>query len=104
MNQLVTDVWEPSNCLEVVPDALIEVFLCEVHIIGALFTHNVGPLHKTHVLETLAHQVEQCWTIFLHGFRKSSKDLQLEVRKRECKEVLGSKSHLVRCNVSFDIL
>jgi hypothetical protein len=64
-NQLVANIWESGNCLEVVPDALVEVFLCEVHIVRALFTHNIGPLHETNIIEALAHQAEQCWTIFL---------------------------------------
>jgi hypothetical protein len=53
-NQLVADVQKPGNCLEVIPDALVKVFLCEVRIVGALFAHNVGPLCETNILETLA--------------------------------------------------
>ena len=58
-NQLVANIWDPGNCLEVVLDALAKVFLSEKHIVGALFSHNVGLLHKANVLETLAHQAEQ---------------------------------------------
>jgi hypothetical protein len=90
-NQLVTNIWESSNCLKVVPDALFQVFYCQGHNVGALLAHNIGPLCETNILETSTHQAEQCWTIFLLGFRKSSKDLQLEVRKRERKELLRSK-------------
>ncbi len=75
-NQLVTDIWEPGNCLMVVPNALVKVFLCEVHIAGALFTHKVGPLHATNILKTLAHQAELCWTIFLLDFRVRIIDLK----------------------------
>jgi hypothetical protein len=103
-DQLVANVWKPGNCLEVVPNALVIVLLHEACIVGALFTHNVGPLHETNVLETLARQAEHSWTVFLLGFRKSTKDLQLEVRKHDCKEIVGSKSRLVRGNVSCDIL
>ncbi len=59
-NQLVT---KPGGCFKVIPDTLIEVFFLEMHIVGALFTHNDGPLCETDVMETLAHQAEQCWTI-----------------------------------------
>ncbi len=77
-------------------------FFCEVGIVWALLTNNVGPLGETYVLKTLTHQVKQCWTIFLLGFRKSSEYLWLEVQKLEREEVFGSKSCLVRCNVSCD--
>jgi hypothetical protein len=69
---LVTNVWEPGNCLKVIHDTLIEVLLCEVGIVGALLTNNVGQLGKTYVLKTLTHQVKQCWTVFILGFRESS--------------------------------
>jgi hypothetical protein len=75
MNQLVANIWEPGNCLKIVPNAFVEVFLCEVHIVRAFFTQNVGPLCETNVLKTLAHQPEQCWTVFLLDVRKSSKNL-----------------------------
>ena len=71
-NQLVT---KPGGCFKVIPDTLIEVFFLEMHIVGALFTHNDGPLCETDVMETLAHQAEQCWTIFLLNFGKSSNNL-----------------------------
>ncbi len=74
-NQLVANVWEPGNCLKVIPDALVKVFLCEVPMIGALLAHNVGPLYENNILKTLTHQAEQCWTIFLLGFGKLSEDL-----------------------------
>jgi hypothetical protein len=74
-NQLVANIQELGNCHEVVPNALVKVFLHEVCIVGASFTHNIGPLLDTNILETLAYQAEQCWTIFLLGFRKSSEDL-----------------------------
>jgi hypothetical protein len=73
-NQLVANVWEPANCLKVILDILIKVCLCKVCIVGALLAHNVGPLCQADVLKTLAHQAEQCWTLFLLGFQKSSED------------------------------
>ncbi len=103
-DQLVANVWKPGNCLKVVRNALVIVLLHEARIIGALFTHNVGPLRETNVLEILAHQAEHSWTVFLLGFRKSTKDLQLEVRKHEREEIVGSKSRLVRGDGSCDIL
>jgi hypothetical protein len=99
-NQVVADVREPGNCLKVIPDALIEVFLHQVHLVRALLAHNVGPLGETNVLKTLAYQAEQCWTIFLLDLGKSSDNLLLEVQKREHNEILGSKSCLVRRDVS----
>jgi hypothetical protein len=101
-NYLVTNVWEPGNCLKVIPDTLIRVLLHEVGIVVALLTNNVGPLGETYILKTLSHQVKQCWTVFLLGFKESSQNLQLEVQKHGCKEILGSKSCLVRCDVSCD--
>ncbi len=53
-NQLDANVWRPSNCLEVIPDALVKVFLRQVHIVGASLAHNIGPLGETDVLKTLA--------------------------------------------------
>ncbi len=70
INQLVANIQESRNSLKVVLNALIEVVLCEVRIAKALLTHNIGTLHETDVLETLAHQAEQCWTVFLLSFRK----------------------------------
>jgi hypothetical protein len=66
-NAKPTNQLEPGNCLEVIPDALLKVFLHQVHIVGASFAHNIGPLGETNVLKTLAHQAEQYWTIFLLG-------------------------------------
>ncbi len=103
-NQLVTNVWEPGNCLEVIPDALVKVFLREVRIFGALLSHNVGPLCETNVLRTQACQAEQCWTAFRLSLRKWIRDHWLEARKRERKELLWSKLRLVRHNVSCDTL
>ncbi len=54
-NKMVADVQESGNCLNVIPDTLIEVFLPKVCIVGASFTHNAGLLCETNVLETLAH-------------------------------------------------
>ncbi len=66
-NQLVANVQEPGNCLEVILNALVKVFLCQVRIAVSLFAHNIGPLDETDVLKKLAHQAEQCWTVFCLG-------------------------------------
>ncbi len=55
----MANIWEPGNCLDVFPDTLIEVFLCEVGIVGALLTNNIGSLSETYILKTLTHQVKQ---------------------------------------------
>jgi hypothetical protein len=57
---LVTNIQEPGNCLKVIPNAFVEVFLCAVRFVEALLTNNVGPLCMTNILETLTHQVKQC--------------------------------------------
>jgi hypothetical protein len=43
-NQLVTNVREPGNGLKVVPNALVEVCLCTICIVQALFCNDAGPL------------------------------------------------------------
>jgi hypothetical protein len=73
-------------------------------LLGESLTNNIGPLCENNLLETLAHQAEQCWTIFLLGFKQLGKDLWHEVRKCECEQILGSKLRLVRHNVSCDII
>jgi hypothetical protein len=35
VDQLVTHIGEPSDCLKVIPDALVEVCLCMVYFGGA---------------------------------------------------------------------
>ncbi len=102
-NLLVANIWEPDNCLKVIPFTLIKDLLCEMGIFGALL-NNVGPLGETYILKTMTHEVKQYWTIFLLGFKELSLNLQLEVRKRECREVLGSKLCLVGRDVSCDVL
>ncbi len=52
-NQLVANVGEPGNGLEVVPDALVEVFLCTICIVRALFRNDAGPLCQAYVLKAL---------------------------------------------------
>ncbi len=66
---MFANFWESGNCLKVILDTLIKVLLHEVGIVGALLTNNVGPLGETYVLKTLTHQVKQCWTVFILGFR-----------------------------------
>ncbi len=58
---------------------------------GALISNNVGPSGKTYVLETLTHQVEQCWTVVLLCIQKSSQNLLLEIGESEREKVLRSK-------------
>jgi hypothetical protein len=95
-NQLVTNVWEPGNCLEVIPDALVEVFLCQVGIVGELLAHNIGLLSETNVLKTLAYQAEQCWAVFLLGLRKMGGNLWQTQINTWVQIVLG-QARRVRC-------
>jgi hypothetical protein len=64
-NQLVTNVWEPGNGLEVVPDALVKVCLCLICIVRALFCNNAGPLCQAYVLKSLTQEAKQQLTIVL---------------------------------------
>jgi hypothetical protein len=52
-NQLVANVGELGDGLKVVPDALIEVCLCTICIIRALFCDNAGPLGQANILKAL---------------------------------------------------
>jgi hypothetical protein len=54
-NQLVANVGDPGNGLKVVPDALVEVCLCMICIVRALFCNNAGPLCQAYVLKTPTH-------------------------------------------------
>ncbi len=74
-NQLVADVGEPSNGLEVVPDALVDGCLCPICIVRALFCNNAGPLCQAYVLKTLTQEAKQQWTIVLLCIRESSQNL-----------------------------
>jgi hypothetical protein len=93
-NQLVASIGEPSNCLKVILDAFVEVCLRTVCIGGALLGNDICPFSQTYIVKTLTHQAKQCRTIVLLSIR----------RERECKEVLSSKSCLVRRGVSCDFL
>jgi hypothetical protein len=64
-NQLVANVGEPSNGLKVVSDACIEVCLCTICIIWALFCDSTGPLGQAYVLKALTQEAKQQWTIVL---------------------------------------
>jgi hypothetical protein len=74
-DQLVTNIGEPSNCLKVIPDALVEVHLCMVCFGGALLGNGAHPFSETYNLKTLTPQFEQCWTVVLLCIQKSSQNL-----------------------------
>jgi hypothetical protein len=75
-NQLVAaNIQEPSNCLKIIPDALVKVGLCTVCFGGASLGNDIGPFSETYILETLTHQIEQCWTVVLLCIQKSSQNL-----------------------------
>jgi hypothetical protein len=64
-NQLIANVGEPSNGLEVAPDALTKVCLCLICIVLALFCNDAGPLCQAYVLKALTQEAKQQWTIVL---------------------------------------
>ncbi len=57
-NQLVANVREPGNDLKLVPDALVEAFLCMICIIRALFHNDAGPLCRAYVLKALTQEAK----------------------------------------------
>ena len=75
VDQLVTNIGEPGDCLKVIPDAFVEVCLYTFCISGALLGNDVCPFSQTYVLKTLTHQVKQCWTIVLLSIQKLSQNL-----------------------------
>ncbi len=54
-NQLVANVGEPGNGVKVVPDALIEIFLCLICIFWTLLCNDAGPFGQAYILKTLNH-------------------------------------------------
>jgi hypothetical protein len=50
-NQLVAYVWESSNSLEVILDALIKVRLCTICIVWALLYNDAGLLGLAYVMK-----------------------------------------------------
>ncbi len=74
-NQLVTDVREPGNGLEVVPDALVEGCLRPICIVRASFCNDAGPLCQAYILKALTQEAKQQWTIVLLCIRESSQNL-----------------------------
>ncbi len=78
-DQLVANIWEPRDCLKVIPDAFVKVHLRTVCIGGALLGNDVGQFGQTYVLKTLTHQVKQHRTIVLLSIQKSSQNLLLEI-------------------------
>ncbi len=74
-NQLVANVGELGNSLKVVPDALVEVCLCTICIIQALFREDAGPLCQAYVLKALTQEAKQQWTIVLLQIQESSQNL-----------------------------
>jgi hypothetical protein len=55
-NQLVAFIWETSNSLEVIPDALVEVCLCTICIVWASLCNDAGPLGQAYILKALTHE------------------------------------------------
>ncbi len=70
------------------------------HCLAMTFVHSVRPTSW----KKLTHQVKECWTIILLSIKNSSQNLWLEIGEREYREVLSSKSCLVRSNVSCNLL
>jgi hypothetical protein len=68
-NQLVANVGEPSDGLEVVPDALVKFCLCTICIVQASFCDDSGPLGQAYILKTLTQEAKQQWTIFFLRIR-----------------------------------
>ncbi len=64
-NQLVTNVREPGDGLEVVPDALNKVCLRPICIVRASSCINAGPLRQAYILKALTQEAKQQWTIVL---------------------------------------
>jgi hypothetical protein len=74
-NQLVAYIWETSNSLKVIPDALAEVCLRMICIIWVLLCNDTGPLSQAYVLNALTHDTKQQWTIVLLCIQKLSQNL-----------------------------
>jgi hypothetical protein len=74
-NQLVAYIWETSNSLKVIPDALVKVCLCTICIVWALLCDNAGPLGYAYILKALTHEAKQQWTIVLLCIQKLSQNL-----------------------------
>ncbi len=68
-NQLVANVGEPGNDLNVVPDALVKVYLRTICIVWASFCNNAGPLCQAYLLEALTQGAKQQLTIVLLRIR-----------------------------------
>jgi hypothetical protein len=64
-NQLFANIGEPGNGLKVVPDALIKVCLCMICIVRASFCDKAGPLCQAYIMNALAQEAKQQWTIVL---------------------------------------
>jgi hypothetical protein len=74
-NQLVANVGKPGDSLKVVPDALVEVVLCPICIVRALFRDNAGPFSQAYVLKALTQEVKQQLAIVLLRIRELSQNL-----------------------------
>jgi hypothetical protein len=74
-NQLVASIWETSNSLKVIPDALVKVCLHTICLIWASLCNDAGPLAQAYVLKALTHEVKQQWTIVLLRILKLSQNL-----------------------------
>ena len=68
-DQLVANIGEAGNGLKVIPDAFVEVCLCTVCIIWALFCDDAGPLCQAYILKALTQEAKQQRTIILLQIR-----------------------------------
>ncbi len=57
-NQLVAYVWESGNGLKVIPDTLVEIWLCMICIVWASLHNDAGPLGQAYTLKALTHEIE----------------------------------------------
>jgi hypothetical protein len=58
-DQLVANIGEHCNGRKVIPDALVEVCLHTICIVGVLLPNDAGPFSQVYIFKTLAHQVKQ---------------------------------------------
>ncbi len=79
VNQLVPYIWETSNSLEVIPDALVKVFLRTIFIIWTLLCNDAGPLVQACFVKALTNEAKQQWTIVLFCIWKLVKIFDLKL-------------------------
>jgi hypothetical protein len=81
-NQLVAYIWETSDSLKILPNALIEVCLCTICVVWALLCNDSGPLGQAYILKAMTEEAKQQWTIILLRIQKSRQNLLLEIGER----------------------